>query len=320
MRSQNSDQLVQEYQSKKSGCAGGSNGTFFGNGEFALGLSTPVKSHTVAPKPPEQRERKGSGMTAYARRMVRNGAWELQRMFSKFSLSFLTCTIPSEVLKVMEASGESSEMYSEMVRQYKQWLERRLRKANLCHFVVGVNEIQDKRYKKYGEVAPHLHWTFQGRKSKKAFWVIRPDEFSKHWLKVIFNVTGVEVQTKSATRVEQIKYSIENYLSKYMTKGGEVVEQIIKDGKRDLLPTSWWTMTDELRNLIKSKFIKPCQEAVDTLYRMREELKEKGIIQWYYVHEIEIFEPHGESWKMPVAFCGKFAKPEYREMFVYGSG
>jgi hypothetical protein len=59
------------------------------------------------------------------------------------------------------------------------------------------------------------------------------------------------------------------------------------------------------------------QEAKNVLYDMREELKNQKIIQWFHVAEIELFQPHGEAIRIPVAYCGKLSKPEYISMFDY---
>lgn len=287
------------------------------NGEFSLGLSVPVKSHKCPPKPPETRERKGQGFSSHGRRMVRNGAWWLEKNFGKARLSFLTCTLPDRALELMEASGEAAALWAEIVRQFEQWLKRQLRTHQLCDFIVGVTEVQPDRWKNSQKVGLHLHWAFQGRATYRGDWAIGKKRFLAGWLKIVSNVLGQKVEGSSATRVEQVKKSVENYLSKYMSKGGEFITEIIVAGKRDLLPTSWWNISFELRRIIKSLIIPISEQAKNVLYDTREALKEQGIIQWFYVHEIDIVQSHGEVMTIPVAFVGKFAKPEYREMFNY---
>ena len=277
----------------------------------------PVKSHMNPPKPPETRERKGQGFTSHGRRMVRNAAWWLQQTIGRASLSFLTATLPDRALELMELSGQAAGLWAEMIRQYEQWVKRQLRKNGLCEYIVGVSEVQAKRWEESQKVGLHLHWAFQGRVDSSSAWCIRKEEFAEAWLRIVSNVLGEEVESKSVTRVERVKKSIENYLSKYMTKGGECINDIIEAGKRELLPTSWWNITYQLRTLIKSLIVPLSREAGNVLYDTRESLKNQGIIQWFYIHELEMVQSHGEVIKVPVAFVGKFAKPEYKEMFSY---
>jgi hypothetical protein len=249
--------------------------------------------------------------------MVRNAAWWLQDFLGRFVLSFLTATLPDEAIALMEESGQFAAMWAEIIRQYEQWLTRRLRREGLLDIVVGVSEVQEKRWKKTGKVGLHLHWVFQGRKDSKSAWAIRPEEFQTAWLRIVSNVVGQKIESKSATRVEKVKHSIENYLAKYMTKGGQVIKDIIEAGKRDQLPASWWNVSNVLRRLIKRSIREISPKAQNCLYNSREDLKAQGIIQWFYVHKIEYREPHGEILERPVSCCGKFSKPEFADMFDY---
>lgn len=290
------------------------------NGEFTfslMGLSMPVKNHTKPPKPPEARERKGQGFTSWGRRMVRNGAWWLQNQFGRGQLSFLTCTLPDEVLEIFAIADDPAGLWSEILRQFEQWLKRRLQAAGLCEFIVGVTEVQPKRYLETQKVGLHLHWVFQGRSENKSPWMIKKEEFANAWNKILSNVLERNIESSSATRVERVKKSVENYLSKYMSKGGDVINQIIEDGKRNLLPSSWWNVSHGLRRLIRSMIIRPSNEARNCLWDTRELLKNQGIIQWDYMHEIEVVQSHGEVMKIPVAYVGKFSKVEHLQMFNY---
>jgi hypothetical protein len=249
--------------------------------------------------------------------MVRVGAWWLQDWCGKENLSFLTCTLPDEALEWMSITGLAPQLWAEIVRQFEQWLKRRLKREGLLEFIVGVTEVQESRWKKSGKVGLHLHWAFQGRANRKSAWAIKKEEFAEAWLRIVSNVIDRKVESKSATRVERVKKSIENYLAKYMTKGGKVIQDIVEAGKIDLLPSSWWNVSNELKRIIKRSIRQISEEAKNTLYDCREQLKAQGIIQWFYVHEIEYIEPHGEARKVPVALIGKFKKPEFADMFIY---
>jgi hypothetical protein len=217
----------------------------------------------------------------------------------------------------MEESGQFAVMWAEMIRQYEQWLKRRLKREGLLEFIVGVTEVQEKRWRKTGKVGLHLHWAFQGRANRKSAWAIKPEEFQAAWLRIVSNVVGEQIESKSATRIERVKKSIENYLAKYMSKGGEVIGDIIESGKREQLPAAWWNVSNALKRLIRNAIKPISDEAKNCLFEGRQDLKDQGILQWFYVHEVEYVEPHGEIRKIPVAFSGKFSKPEFADMFDY---
>lgn len=285
---------------------------FWLNGEFSLGLSKPVKTHKP-PKPPEIRERRGQKFTAHGRRMVRSAAFWLERRWGRANLSFLTTTVPTLPNRDIGRLGAE---WAEVVRRYKQELERELRRKGITSEVLLVTEIQEKRYRETGLIAPHLHIVFRGRKSRYDNWAISKERARELWENVLSAIVGFSVSAPASTRIEKIKKSVENYLSKYMSKGGKVVQDIIDDGKRHFLPTSWWGMTNTLRDTVKAGCKQITQEMSDILYGQREQLQVAGIIKWFHVVNIDINQSHGESMEIPVAFVGKLARPEYQNMFT----
>ncbi len=283
------------------------------NGEFSLGLSIPVKSHKP-PEPAPTRERRGQAFTAYGRRMVRSAAFWLERKWGRRNLSFLTVTVPSLPNR---DTGKLGAEWGEVTRRYKQELERELKRQDITSEVLVVTEIQEKRYKETGLVVPHLHIVFRGRKSLRDKWAVSKERARELWENVLSAVLGFRVSAPASTRIEVVRKSVENYLSKYMSKGGKVVQDVIDSGQRHFLPTSWWGMTDSLRKRVKAACIQMSEDAADALYSQREELQKAGIVKWFYVCTVELAQSHGEVIEAPVAFVGKFAKAEYREMFSY---
>jgi hypothetical protein len=282
------------------------------NGEFSLGLSKPVKTHKP-PKPPEIRERRGQAFTSYGRRMVRSAAFWLEKTWGRQNLSFLTTTVPTLPNRDI---GKLSAEWCEVTRRYKQELERELSRKGITSEVLLVTEIQEKRFRETGLIAPHLHIVFRGRKSRYDNWAISKERARELWENVLSAIVGYRLNAPASTRIEKIKKSVENYLSKYMSKGGKVIEEIIADGRRHLLPTSWWGMTNTLRDTIKAGCKRIPQEMADILYDQRENLQQAGIIRWCHIVMTEIAQSHGEFIEIPVAFVGKFAKPEHGSMFI----
>lgn len=285
---------------------------FWLNGEFSMGLSMPVKTHKP-PEAPETRERRGQRFTAYGRRMVRSAAFWMERRWSRANLSFLTVTVPTLPNRDI---GKLGAEWREVVRRYKQELERELRRKGITSEVLLVTEIQEKRYRTTGLICPHLHIVFRGRKSRNAAWAISKERARKLWENVLSAILGFSVNAPASTRIEKIKKSVENYLSKYMSKGGKVIEEVIESGRRHLLPTSWWGMTNTLRDTVKAGCKQITQEMTDILYGQREELQQAGIIRWFHVLTVDVSQNHGEVIEVPIAFVGKLARPEYQDMFI----
>ncbi len=287
-------------------------GIFYGNGEFSLGLSMPVKTHKP-PEASETRERRGQAFTPHGRRSVRAAAYWLQQRWGRHNLSFLTTTIPS--LPGYDVGTICTE-WREVVRRYKQELERELARKGIPGEVLLVTEIQEKRWRETGVVAPHLHIVFRGRRSRKGGWAIAKERARELWENVLSAIVGYRIQAPASTRIERVKKSVECYLAKYMSKGGKVIDEIISNGLRCLLPTAWWGMTNSLRKKVKDACIQVSTETVDLLFDHKEQLLESGILQWFYVVTVEVMQTHGEPLKIPCALVGKFARPSYREMFV----
>ncbi len=281
------------------------------NSEFCMGLSMPVNSHKHTPQASESRERKGKGQTSYSKRMVRNAAWYLEKQVTKENLSFLTVTLPDEAVQILESRQDAAALFAEMDRKFNQEIKRQLAREGLCDELVGCVEVQPSRWRKTGQVALHTHLIFQGRKDRRSPWAISKEWCLQTWLRIVSNVLGQEVVSTSATRIERIRKSAQNYLAKYMSKSGGLVNEIIDAGKRYMLPSQWWHCSSNLRKIIKSKCVAIPQETQDFLYGMRQELRANKIIQWFHVTDIELYERHGEPVKVPVAYCGKLAKIEY---------
>lgn len=289
---------------------------FYPNGEFSLGLSNPVNSHKSAVVASETRDRKGNRQTTHSKRMVRNGAYLLEKRVGRRRMTFFTATLPDIAADVIDAAGEDgAKLYAEADRQIGQYIRRKLEKAGAQPYIVGCVEVQPRRWERYGKVALHSHYVFEGR-LPNGDWIIKKDDIRKQWNKILSNVCGIEVESLASTRVEQVKKSAENYLSKYMSKSGKMVDSIIEAGKGHLLPSHWWHCSLDLRSLIKSMMLPISQDALDILYGQRDELKERGILSWFHVHEIEMRQSHGEPFMIPVAFVAKFKNPEYIQMFI----
>jgi hypothetical protein len=287
--------------------------TIYPSFDFTLGLSNALISHKPSggetperPKP-AQRERRGqNGISSYGRRMVRSGAVLIQEKFRKECLTFGTATLPTvSQLELVELSN----CWSELTRQFKQELTRLLYRRGLSTDWVDCTEIQELRWKRKGQLAPHLHWVCQGRRSRREAWSIKPGEIRGIWERLISHFLGRQVDCKAATRIERVRKSAARYLSKYMSKGGKVLESIKEAGLGAVLPTAWYGMSAALTRLVKLKTIR-CDEASEFMLQNYQALIDIGHLRWAYRIFIDMPQPHGEVIKILVGIVGEFANTE----------
>lgn len=136
--------------------------------EGALGLSKPAKSEKVK-KPRGQK-----GMTARGRRVVRDAVTLLEEKYGKDRLSFATTTVPTGLESAI------APVWSVAVELFKKAILRLLDKSQLPPEMVGVYELQGKRYKRTKEVPLHAHFVFPGR-HRRGTWVLAPKRLDAIW-------------------------------------------------------------------------------------------------------------------------------------------
>lgn len=285
------------------------------NGEFLLGLSLSVKSHKP-PQAAQTRERSGKPQTTYSKRMVRNCVARLESLHGKANLAFATYTLPSLDELQMTLLREN---WSEVCRQLIQALGRDLERAGIKPELVYVNEIQEERYKETGVIAPHIHVVFQSRRNRYAEYAISKERNTEIWNRVISNVLGQRIEAPSGASIEQVKKSAERYMSKYMSKGSEVAQQLDSDGMKSQLPKVWWGASHTLRRWVKDHiklFADSSKEYIKNNYKRFQENLQNSPFSWLYVHNIVSTEPHMENVEIPVAIVGRM-KPEWFSSFEY---
>ena len=250
---------------------------FYPSLDFIMGLSTPVKSHKP-PKPPETRERRGKRMTGFAKRTVRSGIVLLEEMHGKRNLAFFTATIPDlpwyELQLVCAGWGD-------LARRLMQEIGRALERKGLNPEYVYVNELQEERWSRNASPAPHLHAVFQGRKTGDRTWAISKEEFRRMWERVLGSFLERDISLPAATRVEVIRKCPKRYMTKYMSKGGKVVDEIVQAGLRSFLPGSWWGMANSLRAKVKDETIPITADTAELIATHLEEYKQAGLINWF---------------------------------------
>jgi hypothetical protein len=144
--------------------------------------------------------------------------------------------------------------WSEICRVFNQWVHRRLIAGGGCQWLVGCVEIQEKRMARQGGLPLHLHLVFQARQGKE--YSVDKHEVSRAWMRAVCCVVPMAAyyDFSKATRIEGIKKSVENYLSKYISKG--ITDNVVrKMAEGYCLPKTWWFGVGGFKKLIKKEMI-----------------------------------------------------------------
>jgi hypothetical protein len=243
-----------------------------------MGLSDATNCHKSTSKNRKKSAKRGSkGITTHGRRLVSNACYLLEDKYGKDCLSFLTATLPAFAnladLQLICAN------WSDLIRKFVQELKRILERRGFPSTMVWVTEIQEDRYRDSGVVAPHLHLTMVGKKHRYSKqWAISKGEVRALWERLLGNLLDRPVTCQAATRVERPRKSLKAEMGKYMSKGGEVIKEIIDAGKGDDLPSAYCGCSDNLKKAIASRMIvlrgSEAEKFIDNL----ESMKEAGLL------------------------------------------
>lgn len=246
--------------------------------------------------------------------MVRNGAAKLEREHGKQNIAFVTNTLPDLPWYEMEVIKEG---LPEILRQWKQAVERDLRRAGIKPEVVYVVQIHPKRYEKTGEIIPHVHAVFQSRKHYWDKYAISTERNSELWNRAVSNVLGRRIEMPYASNIQKVKKSAEKYLATYMTLGGKIAAQVTKDDEKQWLPKQWWGMTRSLSIWIK-------ENTKLLSYKDKQFIKENyndfkadinhSPFSWLHEHKLQSTEPGKEHETFAVAILGK-VREKFMSMF-----
>lgn len=273
-------------------------------GDRPMGLSVVTNSRIHSEQVSASRQKRGThGITSYGKRMVRSCGAVLEERHGRANLTFGTCTLPA--LAEDEHELICAEWPRVVQRFFEEWT-RLLERRGLDTDYVQVTEIQEKRFKKWGVIAPHLHFVSQGRMSRREFWRITPDEARSLWERVLSNVLGREVDGKAATRIERPKKSLAGELGKYISKGGKVVKAIISQGKSGMLPAAWWGAARSLKLEVQKSVNEYLGDVAEGLMDNLDSLREAGKL-WFHRVYVELTDHLTDSkWDKCVGAVGGF--------------
>jgi hypothetical protein len=225
------------------------------------------------------------GITSRGKRMVRSGAAILEDKYGRECITFGTATLPPLLAEeiIMVCNG-----WSDLTRQFFQEVGRLLERRGLSTEYLSVTEIQEKRFDRWGQVMPHLHWLMQGRLNRRSHWLILPGEIQAIWQRLLSNLLGRSIDCSAATRIEKPRKSLRAELGKYLSKGGAVIKKIVEAGKADLLPSAYYNASQSLKQEVKQAIVilsgDFCLEFIDSL----ESLQRQGMLKFRKImHQFE---------------------------------
>lgn len=225
-----------------------------------------------------------NGITSRGRLRVRDGATILEQKYGRRSLAFATVTLPPMAAGQLELVCEN---WGEYVHRLTEEIKRELVRHNAPVEIIYCTEIQEKRYLNYGQIAPHLHllWfayecDIHGKSTGE--YAISADFLRELNHRIITRIVGNnDIPTGASVDIQRVKKSAANYLGKYMSKGGKVVDKIKLDGHGALLPRAWWGMTKELRQEVVKSIQKLIGDTAKNLFYHSDKLKDMGVFARY---------------------------------------
>ena len=247
-----------------------------------VGSSTPVNS--------EKKRRGLGGLTSRGKNLVREAAIGLEKRFGKKNLTFWTVTLP-------ELSQEDwrsvCENWSKIVKNVKEKLLYWMEKKGCPKHVVAVTELQEKRWKKTGVPGWHMHLVFVGKTSTGG-WLLTPKRADKIWRESVENFITDRVGFQSSSKLQQVKKSVGRYLSKYLSKGVSVIQEV-EEKWPGCVPSSFYICTNSLKQWV-DKQTRKSEWIGEWIYQAMMDSKEMFEWMWAYTIETRPGQPLAVSW------------------------
>lgn len=208
----------------------------------SLGLAS-VPNHHTDDKP----QRYGlKGISAGGRKRVREGCHLLERKYGR-RLGFYTLTCPYTEENLIY---EYNRNISEIARQYFQAVKRYYDGVGETWSYVSVYEYQPKRYDRDNCPVLHIHYVSPCYRRGTWQWICKAEVLRGIYARVCANVVGGNPDTSAAIDAAVVRTSAVGYISKYMSKGGEICE-VLSETCPNQVPKQWWSMSANIRTAIK---------------------------------------------------------------------
>lgn len=210
-----------------------------------------------------------NGISRNGKRKVRAGCALLERKYGIERLGLCTITLPSEKQGLDKSDLYFiSQQWATFLKRVLQEVKRVLKRREAPTELIAVTEIQENRYRRLGELAPHIHFCYVAKARKcGSHYYLKPDDIRRIVGRVLWTMLdrdsdiekGIDtppINCNSCCNLQIIKKSASNYLSKYMSKGGEILEELKDAGLEDAIPNQWWSPVGGMRKWIKKNIRK----------------------------------------------------------------
>ena len=165
---------------------------------------------------PIRSPRGSKGINPRQRDLLCWGAATLERVYNRANLSFLTLTLPELTPDDLASLKEN---WADIVHRVQLRIKEKLDGMGIKTAVVGCVELQLERLENTGNVYPHLHLVFRGRRDSGSAWAIKSHQFRQIWRRCCSKfLCSTQYNWEASENVQQVKRSVAGYLAKYVSK------------------------------------------------------------------------------------------------------
>lgn len=232
------------------------------------------------------------GITKFGKCFVRNSAILLERKYGKSRLGFVTCTLPVFTESIQRRINS---VWGEIVRRFYQKIKRHLKKLGVAFKYVGVTEIQEKRFRKYGLPVPHLHFVYVSKGSKNSRYYMYICQIHRAWNCAIregIAYSGYPYKHPvfddcGSVHAKVVKKSVAAYLGKYVSKGCNVLNAMKEAGWTEF-PKQWWNADTSTKMLFKDSIVHLDTHICSALFYTLGYFLEEKLVTWATYVDVEI--------------------------------
>ena len=143
--------------------------------------------------------------------------------------------------------------------------------------LIGVAEVQEKRFRRTRVWAPHLHVAFIGKREGWCRWAFEHEDLDRIIVAAAVTAGAQPFDPKAAGNVAPIRASVTAYMAKYMTKGADA--NLYGLSQENLIPHQWWFRSAQLLAWVQEHVFPLALEFVSWVHRHRRELEAQGLIR-----------------------------------------
>jgi hypothetical protein len=277
-----------------------------------LGLSSVPIHHNRSESERKAREIQYGikGISQAGKQAICQAGYLLEKYYTTRRLGFYTLTCPYKDDVDVWYFNLS---FAEIMRRYFQEMKREYARFGLKWRYVAAYEFQPKRFEREGVAALHVHYVAPCYLPHSTTFVVSANTIRRIWARVCTQVVGVEACTNASVDAQIVRKSVSGYLSKYLSKGGDMLSRIAEISP-EIIPRRWWGMSAQMRADISANTVK-LPEAVALHLYCGGDNDPKALLHLTYKQYIYVC-IHGEEKKM--GMVGRLCKagmsalqPEY---------